>query len=126
MARKLVGEKSVAFVYDFPADGGAISTIGMGQRIPNNAVIQFGFAKVITTLTSGGAATIAVGRTGATGELIAALAVASWTAGTIIEGVDLIVAMIESPSAQLAVTIAGDTITAGRFIYVVSYIEIDE
>ena len=126
MARALSTTKQVSFLYDFAVDGGLVSTIQMGVFIPNNAIIYYGVAKVTTALTSGGAATIAVGYTGGTGDLIAALAVASWSADAVIEGVDLPGASVEATAnRQLAVTIATAALTAGVFVYTVLYIELD-
>jgi len=127
MARINATRKHATFAYDFAVDGGAESTIGMGVIIPANSVITYGFAKVVTQLTSGGSATIAVGWTGGTGVLLAATAVASWTAGTILEGVDLIVAMLEATAdRELAVTIVTAALTAGRFVGYCEYVEFYE
>lgn len=124
MAAEHSALKSKTFVYSFTADGGAISTIPMGVFIPDNAIVVMGVAKVVTALV-GATATIAVGWTGATGALIAALAVASWGAGEVIEGVDLSVAMVEATAErQLAVTIATAALTAGLFTYTCIYIEL--
>ena len=122
-----VTRKNLSFVYDFAVDGGAVSTIGMGVFLPAGAVVMLGTAQVVTGLTSGGAATIAVGWTGSTGAVIAALAVASWSDDAVIEGVDLTVAMVKVTAIQqLAVTIATATLTAGRFFYTCDYIEYSE
>jgi len=72
--------------YDFAVDGGAISTIilrgvgALGGLIPAGAIIIGGYVDVITQLTSGGAATIAC-QSEAAGDIFAATAVASFTAG---------------------------------------------
>ena len=110
--------KQLNFIYSFANDGGAVSTIGMGVFLPAGAIVQLGVANVFTALTSGGAATIAVGWTGDTGALIAATAVASWSDNAVIEGVDLTVAMVKVTAVQeLAVTIATAALTAGEFYY---------
>ncbi len=128
MAKIVSSPKTVSFVYDFATDGGAISTIGMGVFLPINAVVWFGYAKVITTLVSGGSATIAVGWTGSTGSLITATAVATWVSTTpIIPGVDLPgTPVLATAQRELAVTIATATIiTAGKFVYVAYYTELN-
>ena len=38
--------------YDFAVDGGAISAIGLGVTIPDNAIVTGGFVEVVTTCTS--------------------------------------------------------------------------
>jgi len=49
MAKRIVSAKDVAFVYDFAVDGGGVSTINMGVFLPNNAVVEYGCAKVLTS-----------------------------------------------------------------------------
>lgn len=68
--------------YSFAVDGGAVSTIALmgSTQIPSGAVIIGGYIEVTTQLTSGGAATIAV-QVESAGDIVAATAVASWTAG---------------------------------------------
>lgn len=120
MARIQGKPNTYFFVYDFAVDGGAVSSINMGVFIPQFSIIKIGAATVATTLV-GATATIAVGYAGATGALIAATAVASWTADAVIEGVDLSVAMLKvaAGGVQLQVTIATAALTAGRFTYAV-------
>lgn len=126
MARVTSGmsRKQLNFIYNFAVDGGVVSTIGMGVFLPAGAVVHWGVAQVVTALTSGGAATIAVGWTGDTGALLAATAVASWSDNAVLEGVDLIVAMVKVTAIQqLAVTIATADLTAGLFYYTCEYTE---
>lgn len=124
MAKIVSSTKTISFDYNFATDGGAVSTIGMGVYLPINAVVWFGYAKVITQLTSGGSATIAVGWTGATGANIAATAVASWTANALLPGVDLPgTPVLATAQRELAVTIATAALTAGRFVYYCMYTE---
>ena len=68
--------------YDFAVDGGAVSTIAIttGTPIPAGSVIVGGYVDITTTLTSGGAATIAC-QVEAANDILTAVAVASWTAG---------------------------------------------
>lgn len=121
-----VSTKTISFVYDFTVNTGAISTIQMGVWIPAGSVVQFGVAQVVTALV-GATATIAIGWTGNTGALVAATAVASWSDDAVLEGVDLIVAMVKVTAIQqLAVTIATAELTAGRFFYTCQYIEYSE
>lgn len=69
--------------YDFAVDGGAISTIPLRSNdgaIPSGADILGGYVDILTTLTSGGAATVR-GDSEAAGDLFAATAIGSFTAG---------------------------------------------
>ena len=68
--------------YDFAVDGGAVSTIAItaGTPIPSGSVVIGGYVDITTTLTSGGAATIAC-QVEAANDILTAVAVASWTAG---------------------------------------------
>ncbi len=68
--------------YDFAVDGGAVSTIAItsGTPIPSGSVIVGGYVDITTTLTSGGAATIAC-QVEAANDILTAVAVASWSAG---------------------------------------------
>lgn len=107
--------------YDFTIDGGAISTILLAnsQVIPAGAIILGGIIDPITTLTSGGAATVAVGI--GNGASAAALKAAA-AMGTYVGGTPL--AMIPVWSAgffklaadgKISITIAAATVTGGKF-----------
>lgn len=86
MARTYI--KVARYRYNFAQDGGAISTITLTaarreNSIPTGAIIIGGTIDIITQLTSGGSATIALGTTAGSSasSLKAATAVASWTVG---------------------------------------------
>lgn len=72
-------------LYDFAVDGGAVSAIlpASGATLPNKAIIHGGVLDIVTTFTSGGAATLALGTSAgsAANSILAATAVASLTAG---------------------------------------------
>lgn len=126
MAKINLNVKWASFRYDFAADGGAAGTIGMGVYIPNNCIVMFGYAKVTTALTSGGAMNASVGWTGDTAALIGVTAKADWSINAVLEGVDLIVAMVEATAnRELAVTIDTNDGTAGVFEYICQYVEHD-
>ena len=117
-------------VYDFAVDGGAVSTIAlMGDTsIPSGATIVGGWIEVHTQLTSGGAATIAVQVEGA-GDIVPAVAVASWTAGRkqIVPGLTAGSALAASAvvrttaARDISAVIAAVALTAGRFSVVLIY-----
>jgi len=115
-------------VYDFAVDGGAVSTITpvINMKIPSKAIILGGIIDIITTLTSGGSATIAVGTSAgsSTTSLKAALAVASWTAGLLaIVPVFTAATMVKlTAEGQITVTVATAALTAGKFGVQVQYL----
>ena len=110
--------------YSFAVDGGAIGTIPLmgATNIPSGATILGGWIEVHTQLTSGGAATIAVQVEGA-GDVVPAVAVASWTAGRkkIVPSMDSNNALaaatdIRTTAARdISAVIAAAALTAGRF-----------
>jgi hypothetical protein len=123
-------EKTAKFFYDFAVDGGAISTINLRgeDTIPPNSVITSGYIDVLTQLTSGGAATIAL-QAEAAGDIVAATAVATWTAGrknTLIapaSGSVTAATIVKTTVARNpAVVIAAAALTAGKFELVLRYI----
>lgn len=117
-------------IYDFTADGGAVSTIALmgATNIPSGATIVGGWVEVHTQLTSGGAATIAVQVEGA-GDIVPAVAVASWTTGRkqIVPGLTAGSALAASAvvrttaARDISAVIATAALTAGRFSVVLIY-----
>ena len=119
--------------YDFAIDGGLVSSItlrgigALGAALPIGAVITGGYIDVITQLT-GGASTIAI-QSEAAGDIVAATAVASWTAGPKnILPADTSGSVTASTRAKttaarnLVVVIAGAALTAGKFRVAVEYV----
>src|SRR5262245_26954023 len=110
--------------YDFSVHGGAISTITLSDvngrtMIPQNAIIIGGVIDVITQLTSGGSATIAIGTSSgsSTTSIKGATAVASWTVGRL-DPVPVYTAATEvkmTATGAITATIATATLTAGVF-----------
>ena len=56
--------KTQSFIYDFDIDGGAVGSIGTGIIIPTTATFFICVFRVLTPVTSGGAALINVGWNG--------------------------------------------------------------
>ena len=113
--------------YDFAVDGGAISTIQLFNSpiLPAGTIILGGIIDPITTLTSGGAATVAVGvGSGAqTAAIKAAAAMGTYAGGTPLAMIPVWSAGFFTVAAdgKLSVTIAAATVTGGKFaIHVVS------
>lgn len=115
--------------YSFAVDGGAVSTITPtnSPTIPIGAIILGGTIDITTTLTSGGAATIALGLgSGAqVASLKAATAVASWTAGQLaLIPVFTAASYVKSTAAAaLTLTVATAALTAGRFDVNLVYVQ---
>lgn len=117
--------------YSFAVDGGAVSTIALtgSTLIPSGAIIVRGFIEITTTLTSGGAATIAV-QVESAGDICAATAVASWTAGrknvlpAQTSGSLTAATSVKTTAARdISIVIAAAALTAGVFKVVLEYIE---
>jgi hypothetical protein len=115
--------------YDFATDGGAISTItpANSPTLPANAIILGGTIDITVQLTSGGAATIAVGLgSGAqVAALKAATAVASWTAGqlAVIPVFTAATYVKVAAATQLTLTVAAFALNAGRFDVNLVYVQ---
>lgn len=112
--------------YDFAVDGGAVSSIGLGVTIPDNAIIVGGVLDIVTAFTStGGTGTIALDSEGA-GDLLAAVdadtlsgvvaLIPVWTAATAIK---------MTAANELTITIATAAITAGKAVLFVQYVVSD-
>ena len=115
----LVGNAKMT--YDFAVDGGAVSTItpSNSPTIPDKAIILGGTIDITTQLTSGGAATIALGTSAgsSTTSLKGATAVASWTAGQLaLVPVFTAATYVKLTAAgRPTLTIATAALTAGKF-----------
>jgi hypothetical protein len=115
--------------YDFAVDGGVVGLItpANSPTIPDNAIILGGTIDITTTLTSGGAATIALGTSAGSSatSLKAATAVATWAAGQIaVVPVFTAATYVKLTAAgRLTLTVAAFDLTAGKFdvnlVYVV-------
>lgn len=134
-------KKVVRCTYDFAQVGGAIAAINMrastllpGEvtlqpcRLPKGALITAAYMDTITTLTSGGSATVAISSGEAAGDLLAALA---YTDGKFTGAASHPAAMIPVGTAATAfkltadriptVTVAVATLTAGKFYVIIEY-----
>lgn len=126
----LMAVKVARATYDFAVDGGAISSIGLGVTLPDNAIVTRTYIQVITTLTSStDAATIALTiPTDDVAGLRAATAISSgtsWDAG-FKDGIqDGVIANFSEQCAaerEITATIAEEAVTAGKFIVFCEYI----
>lgn len=129
----LMAVKVARATYDFAVDGGAISSIGLGVTLPDNAIVTRTYIQVITTLESStDAATIALTiPTDDVAGLRAATAInsgTSWDAG-FKDGVqDGVIANFSeqcTAEREITATIAVEAVTAGKFIVFCEYIVSD-
>lgn len=75
----------VRLVYDFAKDGGAVGALDLAEA-GEDMVLMDAMTKVKAACTSGGAATLIVGRTGDTDAILASTAVAALTLGSVHAG----------------------------------------
>jgi hypothetical protein len=119
--------KSTRAEYSFATHGGAVSTITLGgdNTVPAGAVIYGGYIEVDTVLTSGGAATVAVGLE-STNDLLAAAAIsgAPWstTGRKVIIPVGAATSVKTTVPRAVTITIATAALTAGIFRVVLFYV----
>jgi hypothetical protein len=127
----LLVKRTVRATYDFAAEGGAVSTIGLGVTLPDNAIITRSWYEVITTLTSSGDnATIAIGLpTDDVGGIVAAIAIDApgdpWDIGlheTIQTGMVSNFTTKTTAAREISIDIAVEAVTAGKFIVFCEYV----
>ena len=120
--------------YDQAEHGGAISTIGLGVTLPDNAIVIRSWREVITTLTSAGdLAQISITiPTDDVDGILAAIAINDgtnpWDAGLhecIQDGT--VANMSEKTTAprELSITITVEAVTVGKFILFCEYVVSD-
>ena len=120
--------------YDYAEHGGAISTIGLGVTLPDNAIVIRSWYEVITTLTSAtDAATVAIDiPIDDPAGIVAAIAISDvsnpWDAGLhegIQDGTVANAANKTTLARELSITIAVEAVTAGKFVLFCEYIVSD-
>ena len=119
------------FEYDFAADGGAQGAIALSDAdgrsgvIPDDAIITGATLEGITTATSGGSATIALGITGNTDAFASAAAFDGGTFDADVVTVsenDLPVKVDSGAGVSVLATIATADLTAGKCRLHVTYL----
>lgn len=117
-------------VYDFSLQGGssagAVSLLdadGKAAVLPNKAIIKNVLIDVVTALTSGGSATVAIGSGQAANDLKAALAIASYTGRVAGVPVNTAATAIKLTANRTpTVTIATAPLTAGKLNIFIEYL----
>ena len=126
-------EKTLKFMYDFAALGGTAgakvltAADGTAQTIPDNAIITKYVLDVVTEITSGGSATIALGAATDGAAIIKAATAydnAAYVAATQVGGIPAASKKLTGDRNCIA-TIATSALTAGKFYLYITYIEGD-
>lgn len=117
--------------YDFSKVGGAVGSFnlldedGVAVKIPANALVLNAFAVVKTAATSGGSATVALTLESA-GDLLAATAVASFSAAAKLQGIPdfgtIADSVLTTAERTLIATVAVAALTAGKVEAFVFYV----
>lgn len=128
----LNAKRTARATYDFAVDGGAISTIGSGVTLPDNAVVTRAWYDVITTFTSStDAATIAI-NIPTDGDLQAATAISA--GGNVYDaGLHDCATKGDDPgdpstyikltdAREISWVIAVEAVTAGKLVLFVEYV----
>ena len=119
--------KQVAYAeYDFAKDGGAVGDITLrGGVLPAGAYITRAWLDVVTALTSGGAATVAL-KSKAAGDLLPATGIATFAADTFMGlGPAVNGGQVVGPTTThtcIKATVAAAALTAGKFTVMVEYV----
>ena len=110
----------VSATYDFGVSGGAVSTIVLATLgVPANAVVTQIVIDALTTVTSGGSATIQL-KAGST-ALTDAVGKASFTGQATLALASSATAIKVSAASDLQITIATAALTAGKVRFIVKY-----
>ncbi len=122
-----VGKGQVVAEYNFGRQGGAVGTITLAHDpLPVGAIVTNCYLEVLTALTSGGAATVAV-QIESADDLVSATAIsgAPWsTTGrkdTLVEPGTEAGYLKLTEVRQLALLVATADLTAGRFKVIIEY-----
>jgi len=114
--------------YDFAVDGGAISAIGLGVTIPDNAIVTGGFVEVVTTCTSSDDSGTMALHIQTANDLVTATAISGgsniWDAGihSIVPAGTGATAIKCTAAREITATIATDAFTAGKLNVWLQYV----
>lgn len=121
-------------VYDFAVLGGAVGDIGLlddqgnAAILPKGAIVTRSFANVLTNVTSGGSATVALKLLTAA-DLLAATAKASLvTSAPLVEGVctgtsaTMVGPVTATAGTQVKATVGTAALTAGKIQFFLEYV----
>lgn len=117
-------------IYDFSVLGGAtgdialLDDLGQPAVLPKGAIVRRVLAYVVTAVTSGGSATVAL-KAASTADLMAATAKASLSAAALVDGTPVgSAATAVGPLAAdttVKATVGTAALTAGKIVYFIDY-----
>lgn len=105
-------------IYDFSVDAGAIGALDVFTANQDVTILE-AYVKVLTTCTSGGLATLAIGIDADPDTIVDETAVASLTAGALIQPIAAVCPVKLASGAKIKMNIADFALTAGKFEVVV-------
>jgi len=110
-------KEMIAIEYDFAKDAGAVGSLDL--MIAKDAmVIHSAHVKVKAACTSGGSATVSIGKSGDVAGIVAATAVASLTTGAAIDSASFGSAYKLAADDVVQIAIATAALTAGKVIVI--------
>ena len=117
------------YLYDFAVDGGAVGTIDLSDNakrhaLPVGAIVKAVHYRVLTAMTSGGAATLAIGDLDTAARYKAATAYndAAYALNFVAAAAIGVPMLCDAANdGKFAVTIAGAALTAGKIGFYVEY-----
>lgn len=105
--------EAIEIIYDFSKDGGATGALD-ALTVKDACVVRAAYLLVDTTCTSGGSATVSLGKSGDAAGLVAATAVASLTAGAQIDSASFGTGYKLAADEVVQVAIGTAALTAGK------------
>ena len=100
--------------YDFAKDGGSIAAYEL-MEATGDIVIHEAHVNVTTAVTSGGSATIDIGKTGATTGLLNAAAISGFSAGAVVATTDATTPVKVADGEKVLMEVKVAALTAGKF-----------
>lgn len=110
------GREFFEIEYDFSKDGGAVGALDLFQA-KERCLVVLAYMKVKTACTSGGSATVSVGKTGDVTGMVGATAVASLTLGAQILGAALDDSHKLAADDVVQMDIGTAALTAGKIVF---------
>jgi len=126
MANLVVSKKEIGGLYDFAVNGGVAGSIAMNVWLPGKCVVDRLWTKTITTVTSAGAATIALTFDNAGPYGMVPFPFGAFTTGTCLAGVDFNAnPTLLATGIQMYFVIGTANLTAGKIAFIVEYTQMD-